>query len=163
MTHVFVLFPRIAWRWSITYLWKLQKQGKRNEKRLSLFLIYSENLYEFNVCWFFVVTFRYKWKKFPESLFLSKNKKNLLLIYTAHVCQSIMLSAQTGKTLCRKLETNIPRNEIARPRSQFLDSWICERFIYSHDRSPIWLQQIMWPNCGDIKIGNSQTPSDASR
>jgi hypothetical protein len=33
-------------------------------------------------------------------------------------------------TLCRKFETNIPRNETAQPRSQFLRSCICERFIY---------------------------------
>jgi hypothetical protein len=34
----------------------------------------------------------------------------------------------------RKFETNIPRKEIARPRSQFPHSCICERFIYLHDR-----------------------------
>jgi hypothetical protein len=38
-------------------------------------------------------------------------------------------------TLNQKIETNIPRNETARPRSQFLHSCIGERFIYSHDRS----------------------------
>ncbi len=37
--------------------------------------------------------------------------------------------------LHRKCETNIPRNETARPRSKFLHSCICERNIYSHDRS----------------------------
>jgi hypothetical protein len=41
----------------------------------------------------------------------------------------------TAKTLYRKLETNIRRNETAPPRSQFLHIGICERFIYSHDRS----------------------------
>ncbi len=41
----------------------------------------------------------------------------------------------TANTLYRKFETNIPRNETARPRSQFLHSCICERFIYSHDQS----------------------------
>ncbi len=29
----------------------------------------------------------------------------------------------------------IPRNETARPRSQFLHSCVCERFVYSQDRS----------------------------
>ncbi len=29
----------------------------------------------------------------------------------------------------------IPRNETARPRSQFLHSCICERFLYCQDRS----------------------------
>ena len=37
--------------------------------------------------------------------------------------------------LYRKFETNIPRNETARPRPQFLHPCICERFINSHDRS----------------------------
>ncbi len=37
--------------------------------------------------------------------------------------------------LYRKYETNIPRNKTARPRSKFLHSCICERNIYSHDRS----------------------------
>ncbi len=44
----------------------------------------------------------------------------------------------TAKTLYRKCETNIPGNEIARPRSQILHSRFCERFIYSHDRSAIF-------------------------
>jgi hypothetical protein len=36
----------------------------------------------------------------------------------------------TAKTVSRKFETNIPRNETERPQSQFLHS-----FIYSHGRS----------------------------
>jgi hypothetical protein len=40
-----------------------------------------------------------------------------------------------SSTLHRKFETNISINETARPRSQFLHSCICERSIYSHDRS----------------------------
>jgi hypothetical protein len=34
-----------------------------------------------------------------------------------------------------KIGKNIPRKETARPQSQFLHSYICERIIYSHDRS----------------------------
>ncbi len=34
--------------------------------------------------------------------------------------------------LQRKVETNVPRNETAQPRSQLLHSCICELFIYSH-------------------------------
>jgi hypothetical protein len=41
----------------------------------------------------------------------------------------------TAKTQNRKFETNIPRNEIARPQSQFPHSCVCDRFIYSQDRS----------------------------
>jgi hypothetical protein len=39
--------------------------------------------------------------------------------------------------LYRKYDLCIPRNETARPQSQFLHSGFCERFtcIYSHDRS----------------------------
>jgi hypothetical protein len=43
--------------------------------------------------------------------------------------------------LYRKFERNIPRNGTARPCSQFLHSCICERFIYSHDRSANAIQQ----------------------
>ncbi len=39
------------------------------------------------------------------------------------------------KILYRKLEKNIPRKETSRTQSQFLHSYICERIIYSHDRS----------------------------
>ncbi len=42
---------------------------------------------------------------------------------------------RTAKTVYRKFETNIPRNETARPQAQFLHECFCERFIYSHDRS----------------------------
>ncbi len=51
----------------------------------------------------------------------------------------------------RKLETNIPRNETMRPRSQFPHSCICERFIYSHDRSTYFAVRILFavqpPRC----------------
>ncbi len=33
------------------------------------------------------------------------------------------------------IKKNTPRKENARPQSQFLHSYICERFIYSHDQS----------------------------
>ncbi len=38
-------------------------------------------------------------------------------------------------TLCRKSNLCIPRKGIAWPHSQFLHSCVCERFIYSQDRS----------------------------
>jgi hypothetical protein len=38
----------------------------------------------------------------------------------------------TAKTLYRKFEKNIPRNETVRPHSQFLHSCIWEQFIFSH-------------------------------
>ncbi len=44
-------------------------------------------------------------------------------------------SFYTAKTQCRNFETNIPRKGIARPLFQFPLSCVCERFIYSHNRS----------------------------
>ncbi len=41
----------------------------------------------------------------------------------------------TAKTQYWKFETNIPRKGIARPQSQFPHSCVCERFLYSHNRS----------------------------
>ncbi len=41
----------------------------------------------------------------------------------------------TAKIQYRKFETNIPSKGLARPQSQFPNSFVCERFIYSHDRS----------------------------
>jgi hypothetical protein len=40
-----------------------------------------------------------------------------------------------NSALYQKILTYSPRNETARPRSQFLHSCIWERFIYSHDGS----------------------------
>ncbi len=41
----------------------------------------------------------------------------------------------TAKTQHRKFKTNIPRKGIARGQSQFPHSCVCERFMYSQDRS----------------------------
>ncbi len=38
-------------------------------------------------------------------------------------------------TLQRKSHLAVPRKEVARPQSQFPHSCVCERFIYSHNRS----------------------------
>jgi hypothetical protein len=54
----------------------------------------------------------------------------------------------TAKTKYWKLETNIPRRGIARHKSQFPHSCVCQRFIYSIPTIglPILLQE----NCGPI-------------
>jgi hypothetical protein len=57
--------------------------------------------------------------------------------------------------LHRKFETNIPRNETARSRSQFLHSCICERFIYYHIGPPIMLYCVCGTIMG-IHINHSQ-------
>jgi hypothetical protein len=44
-------------------------------------------------------------------------------------------SMGTAKAQFRKFKTNISRKGTAWPKSQFLHSCFCERFIYSHDRS----------------------------
>ncbi len=63
-------------------------------------------------------------------------------------------SEYTAKNQCRKFETNIPRKGIVRPQSQFPHSRVCERFIYSHDRSAVLLQENMWTDPVKIKIGH---------
>jgi hypothetical protein len=55
-----------------------------------------------------------------------------------------------AKNQRRKLETNIPKNGIARPHSQFPHSCVCERFIYSHDRSAYSAAVNMWTDPGNI-------------
>ncbi len=51
------------------------------------------------------------------------------------------------------METNIPRNKTARPRSQSLHSCICERFVYIPMICPlICLQQNRWTNREQIWI-----------
>ena len=46
----------------------------------------------------------------------------------------------------QKFETNIPRKGIARPQNQFPHSCVCERFIYSHNRSAFTYRKIRGPN-----------------
>ncbi len=53
-------------------------------------------------------------------------KYTVVFIYPLKVQGSIPIE-HIAKTLYRKCETNIPRNETAQPCSQFLHSFICER------------------------------------
>ncbi len=50
-------------------------------------------------------------------------------------CAARWSVSHTAKTQYQKFKTYIPRKGIARPKSQFPHSSVCERFIYSHDRS----------------------------
>jgi hypothetical protein len=62
-------------------------------------------------------------------------------------------------TLYRKSDLCIPRNETARPRSQFLHSCICERFKYSQYRSA-YLAEAIWEYINRSQIhecGNWET------
>jgi hypothetical protein len=56
----------------------------------------------------------------------------------------------TAKNKYRKFETNIPGKGIARPQSQFPRSCVCERFIYSHDRSAYSAAGNKWTDPGNI-------------
>jgi hypothetical protein len=54
------------------------------------------------------------------------------------------MARHTAKTKCQKFETNIPRNGISGPQSQFPHSCVCERIIYSHDGSAFSAGGNMW-------------------
>jgi hypothetical protein len=65
-------------------------------------------------------------------------------------------SLQYMDLLYRKFETYIPRKETARPRFQFLHSFICERFIYSHDLSSAdqpweYINRSQMHECGKLR------------
>ncbi len=55
-----------------------------------------------------------------------------------------------GRALQRKSHLCVPFRGSARPRSQFPHSCVCERFIYSQDRSTCFLQQNRQINRGNI-------------
>jgi hypothetical protein len=60
-----------------------------------------------------------------------------------------------AKTLYRKFETNIPRNETARPRSQFPHSCLCERLnIFPQPVHPLRCSKIDGPtvHCNENSI-----------
>ncbi len=60
-----------------------------------------------------------------------------LLNCTVYIVKNFLLRVlnHTAKTQIWKLETNISRKGIVWPQYQFPHSCVCERFIYSHDRS----------------------------
>jgi hypothetical protein len=65
------------------------------------------------------------------------------------------VSSYTAMTQYRKFETNIPRKGIARPQPQFPHSCVCDRFIFSQDRSAVCCRKI----CGQI-LGIFQSLTD---
>ncbi len=77
------------------------------------------------------------------------NQCRLLPVTTACKCVG-RVGPHTAKTVCRKFETNISRNQTARLQSQFLRSWFCERFIYTHDRSADSAAENRWTYRGNI-------------
>jgi hypothetical protein len=78
-----------------------------------------------------------------------------IYIFSLHptvFCQSRVKSDSgcTAMTQYRKFETNISRKGIARPQFQFQHSCVCERFMYSHDRSAYSTAGNMWKDLGNI-------------
>ena len=55
--------------------------------------------------------------------------------FPKQVSSNVRCVGRTAKTQYQKFETNIHRKGIARPQFQFPHLCVCERFIYSHDRS----------------------------
>jgi hypothetical protein len=60
-------------------------------------------------------------------------------------------------TLQRKSHLCIPRKGLARPPSQFPHSCVCERFIYSQDRSTYFPAAELWQTDPWEYINHSQT------
>ncbi len=60
------------------------------------------------------------------------------------------------QALYRKFETKITRNETAWPHSQFPRSCICERFIYTHNRSANFAVLHFGTDRGNIHINHLQ-------
>ncbi len=70
-----------------------------------------------------------------------------------HIPDSFFGCLHSNLTASERSDFCIPRNETARPRSQFPHSCICEQFIYSHDRSTYFAAAKYWPNDpGNIEI-----------
>jgi len=63
-----------------------------------------------------------------------KNGRRLVYLHYCALCCIVLVlifvqASWSANTLYGKFETNIPRNESVRPRSQFIHSCVCERFI----------------------------------
>jgi hypothetical protein len=71
-------------------------------------------------------------------------------------CRMIGVDPPPPHTAIRKFKTNIPKKGITRPQSQFPHSCVCERFIYSHDRSAYPAAGNMWTETWEY-INRSQT------
>jgi len=60
------------------------------------------------------------------------------------------IQVSTAKTKYRYFEKNIPRKGRSGPQSQFPHSCVCERIIYSHDRSAFSAGGNVWTDPGNI-------------
>jgi hypothetical protein len=83
----------------------------------------------------------------------------------ADLCKLIIRTHTAKIALYQRFETNIPRNETARPRSQFPHSCtsICDRFIYSHARTANAIQQHRRTDRGNILIAHKYMDVDVKR
>jgi hypothetical protein len=64
--------------------------------------------------------------------------------------KSTKVQYNIAKNQFRKFETNNPRKGITLPQSQFPHSCVCERLIYSHDRSAYSAAGNMWTDPENI-------------
>jgi hypothetical protein len=62
---------------------------------------------------------------------------------------------RTAKTLYQKFETNIPRNETARLRSRFVNSFICKLLVHFHDRWWVYINRSQIHECGNWERGRT--------
>ncbi len=73
------------------------------------------------------------------ALLTNSNRHPLTVMYISAIPIIIIISMlfhwSTAKNQYRKFEKNIPRKGIPWPQSQFPQSCVCGRFIYSHHRS----------------------------
>jgi hypothetical protein len=84
-------------------------------------------------------------------LFQSQGAKSLFFLHCPRFMRG-RLELLERHALERNFDLCIPRKGTARPQSQFSQPCVCKRFIYSHDRSPIFLQQNMQTDRGNIQI-----------
>ncbi len=80
-------------------------------------------------------------KRATKQILLNTQLKSFLKTFSSNQSWIWMPILIVRNTLYQKSDLCISRNETAQPRSQFLHSSICERFIYSWICPPIWLQQ----------------------
>jgi hypothetical protein len=85
---------------------------------------------------------------------LGNRKKIAKFLMKTFTCHSAFLYASTVlyycSTLQRQFRLYIPFLGLARPQPQFPHSCVCERFIYSRDRSTYFLEQKRQLHPGNI-------------
>ncbi len=124
-------------RWKVA-ICSYEKVTDRKMKELWL-LLQSAKVFH---CNFFIWTFSQLFRQFW-------NQKFCIFLYPYWFLKNIG-KLITQRTLQRKSHFCIPFLGILRSQSKFPHSWVCERFIYSQDRSTYFLQQNRQINRGNV-------------